>query len=174
MNGKQLDMVYGTASPFHDPETMRRLSNVSQVDMPAVINNMVRGLAAETIEFKAQRRRSIVLSPLVMGSIILEPAVASQPVILSPVLLTPLVLSPAIFGAVILSPWVFVPVILAPRLLSPVILSPVMFSPIVLSPLAFDPLILCPGILSVTVATFAKKTSRIIGNLQLPLSLISR
>ncbi|ETN83229.1 hypothetical protein NECAME_17538 [Necator americanus] len=146
MTENQLNMVYGSQSPFYDPQMRKHFSNVSRNDVLVAVNSMIHGLATETMEFKAQRRKSIVLSPLVLGSITVDPATASQPVILSPVLLTPVVLSPAIFGAVILSPWVFVPVILAPRLLSPVILSPVMFSPIVLSPLAFDPLILCPGI----------------------------
>ncbi|EYC25143.1 hypothetical protein Y032_0012g1724 [Ancylostoma ceylanicum] len=147
MSQQQLQLVYGPGSPYHDPSTHQRLSNVSEFEIPHVMDRTIRGLAEETIQFKAQRRKDIVLTPLVLTTLIRDPATASQPLILSPVLFVPVVYSPAIFGAVILSPWAFVPVIIAPRLLSPVIISPILLSAVVLSPLALDPLVLSPGAL---------------------------
>ncbi|KIH65236.1 hypothetical protein ANCDUO_04442 [Ancylostoma duodenale] len=147
MSPQQLELVYGAGSPYHDPDTHQRLSNVSESEIPHIMDHTIRGLAEETIQFKAQRRKDIVLTPLVLTTLIRDPATASQPLILSPVLFVPVVYSPAIFGAVILSPWAFVPVIISPRLLSPVIISPILLSAVVLSPLALDPLILSPGAL---------------------------
>ncbi|VDP18417.1 unnamed protein product [Heligmosomoides polygyrus] len=146
MNEQQLDMVYGEGSSFNDTELRNRLRNVSAERVNDAIEKTIRGLAAETIRFETQRRRQVVLSPIVLGSIILDPAGASEPLVLSPALLTPVILSPAIFGCVILSPWSFVPVVLGPRLMSPVVLSPILFSPVILSPLVMDPLVLCPGV----------------------------
>ncbi|VDL71458.1 unnamed protein product [Nippostrongylus brasiliensis] len=146
MSEQQMDMVYGRGAPFEDPIVRERLSNVSKKDVDVAIEKTIRGLAAETIRFETQRRKAIVLAPILLGSIILDAAGASEPLILSPALLTPVILSPAIFGCVILSPWAFVPVILGPRLLSPVVLSPILFSPVILSPLVLDPLVLSPGV----------------------------
>ncbi|KAL6735256.1 hypothetical protein Aduo_005714 [Ancylostoma duodenale] len=148
MSPQQLELIYGPGSPYHDPDAHQRLSNVSDSEIPHVMDHTIRGLAEETIQFKAQRRKDIVLTPLVLTTLIRDPATASQPLILSPVLFVPVVFSPAIFGAVILSPWAFVPVIIAPRLMSPVVISPILLSTVVLSPLAMDPLILSPGALA--------------------------
>ncbi|EYC25138.1 hypothetical protein Y032_0012g1721 [Ancylostoma ceylanicum] len=148
MSPQQLEVVYGPGSPYHDPSTHHRLSNVSESEIPHVMDSTIRGLAEETIQFKAQRRKDIVLTPLVLTTVIRDPALVSQPLILSPVLFVPIVFSPAIFGAVILSPWAFVPVIISPRLMSPVIISPLLLSTVTLSPLAMDPLILSPGALA--------------------------
>ncbi|CAJ0607536.1 unnamed protein product [Cylicocyclus nassatus] len=153
MNKQQLDLVYGPGSPYNDSSTHARLRNTSAAEIPRAVESTIRGLASETVAFKAQRKKDIILSPLLLSSIIADPATASQSLVLSPVLLTPLIYSPAIFGGVILSPWAFVPVLVSPRLLSPVIISPILLSPVILSPLAFDPLVLSPGALAPFILT---------------------
>ncbi|EPB76262.1 hypothetical protein ANCCEY_04624 [Ancylostoma ceylanicum] len=119
MNEKQRALIYGPSSPYHDPETYKRLTNVSAADVPHMLEKAVRGIATETMKFQVERRKDITLSPLIFTPVILDPATASQPIILSPLLFDPLILSPAVFGAVILSPYAFVPIILGPRVLSP-------------------------------------------------------
>ncbi|EPB76265.1 hypothetical protein ANCCEY_04627 [Ancylostoma ceylanicum] len=146
MNEEQREMIYGPSSPYHDPETYKSLSNASATDIPVMLEKAVRGIAAETMKFKVERRKEIVLSPLIFTPVVLDPATASQPIILSPLLFDPLVLSPAVFGVLVLSPFAFVPNILGPRVLSPVILSPNIWSPLVLTPLCLAPIILNPGV----------------------------
>ncbi|ETN85458.1 hypothetical protein NECAME_16759 [Necator americanus] len=146
MDKKQLNVIYGRSSPYHDQETLDRLSNVSIADIPDALDQAVRGLAAETMKFQVQRRKQIVLSPLIFTPVILDPATASQPIILSPLMFDPLILSPSVFGAIVLSPYIFTPVILAPRVLAPIVLSPHIFSPTILSPLVFAPNIVNSGV----------------------------
>ncbi|KAK6728416.1 hypothetical protein RB195_005826 [Necator americanus] len=153
MNEQQLDVIYGPSSPYHDPLTRKRLSNVSAADIPVVLDQTVRGLAAETMKFKVERQKDITLSPLLFSPVILDPAGASQPIILSPLLFDPIVLSPAVFGVVILSPYLFTPVILSPRVLSPIILAPHLFSPTILSPLVLSPIILSSGVMNPIIIT---------------------
>ncbi|KHJ98016.1 hypothetical protein OESDEN_02000 [Oesophagostomum dentatum] len=148
MNTEQLELVYGPNSPFNDSSTHERLKNVSAPEVPHAIESTIRSLAEEAVQFKAQRKKDIVLTPLILMTVVNDPAIMSQPLILSPVLMVPVIWSPAVFGAVILSPWAFVPVLVSPRLLSPVILSPILLSAVILSPLALDPLILSPGALA--------------------------
>ncbi|KAL6729777.1 hypothetical protein Aduo_000802 [Ancylostoma duodenale] len=146
LNDKQIDLIYGPSSPYHDPETYKRLSNASESDVPLMLERAIRGIAEEKMKFEATRRKEIVLSPLIFTPVVLDPATASQPIILSPLLFDPLILSPSVFGVIVLSPFGFVPNILSPRVLGPLILSPNMWSPLVLSPLALSPIILMPGV----------------------------
>ncbi|KAK6736439.1 hypothetical protein RB195_019242 [Necator americanus] len=151
MSPQQLDMVYGPSSPFKDPSAIERLEHLSASEIHQAVEQTIRGVADQTIHFKAQRKKDIVLTPLVLQNVIRNPALLSQPLVLSPVLFVSAIYSPAIFGAVILSPWAFVPILVSPRILSPVVLSPLLLSPVVLSPLALDPLILSPGALTAFV-----------------------
>ncbi|KHJ98014.1 hypothetical protein OESDEN_01998 [Oesophagostomum dentatum] len=148
MTPQQLEMIYGYSSPYADLTTYERLKNVSASEIPQVVDNTIRSLAQEVVQFKAQRKKDITLTPLVLMSVIRDPALISQPLVLSPVLMVPVIWSPAVFGPVILSPWAFVPVLVSPRVLCPVVLSPILLSPVVLTPLALDPLILSPGALA--------------------------
>ncbi|KIH67193.1 hypothetical protein ANCDUO_02477 [Ancylostoma duodenale] len=146
MNNKQVDLIYGPSSPYYDPETYKRLSNVSEADVPLLLEEAVRGIATETMKFEATCRKDIVLAPLIFTPVVLDPTTTSQPIILSPLLFDPIILSPSVFGAVILSPFAFLPNILSPRVFGPLIVSPNIWSPLVLSPLALSPIILNPGV----------------------------
>ncbi|CAJ0592574.1 unnamed protein product [Cylicocyclus nassatus] len=147
---KQVHLLYGRGSPFHDPEIHRRLSTISTTDVPALLDRTIRGIAAETIKFKVSRRKDITLSPSVFAPVILSPSV-SEPFILFPLLFDPVILSPTILGGFILSPWVFVPTILSSKVLCPTILSPYLLSPVILNPIVLGPTVLSPGVLSPTI-----------------------
>ncbi|KIH68718.1 hypothetical protein ANCDUO_00945, partial [Ancylostoma duodenale] len=84
LNDKQIDLIYGPSSPYHDPETYKRLSNASESDVPLMLERAIRGIAEEKMKFEATRRKEIVLSPLIFTPVVLDPATASQPIILSP------------------------------------------------------------------------------------------
>ncbi|CAD5210614.1 unnamed protein product [Bursaphelenchus okinawaensis] len=165
LNKHQIELLYGPESPHSDPETYKRLMQmtedqihhhlhkdfevISQHDRLEIDQQKFR--QAQQAEHRRKKRQllpGIVLSPVLNTPVVLSPLLASQPFILSPVVLTPLILSPSVFGAIILSPWLFVPVILSPRILGALVLSPFAFSPLILSPFALHPAVLSPGIFS--------------------------
>ncbi|VDK52186.1 unnamed protein product [Cylicostephanus goldi] len=150
LNQKQLNLLYGRGSPFHDAETHQRLSTISNTNISALLDRTIREIAAETIKFEISRRKDITLSPSVFAPVVLSPSV-SEPFILSPLLFDPVILSPTILGGFILSPWVFVPTILSPKVLCPTILSPYLLSPVILNPIVLGPTVLSPGVLSPTI-----------------------
>ncbi|EFO95086.1 CRE-MLTN-7 protein [Caenorhabditis remanei] len=146
MDDKQLEMLYGSGSPYNDTEVLDKFRGIPKESMPSRIEENIRMIAREEMKFELSRKKDIVLSPLVLTSLVNDPVTASQSIILSPVLLAPLIFSPSIYGNVILSPWVFVPVLVSPRILGAVVLSPVVFSPAILTPLCMVPIILSPGV----------------------------
>ncbi|EYC44813.1 hypothetical protein Y032_0449g1670 [Ancylostoma ceylanicum] len=146
LNSKQLDIVYGSNSPYNKSDSLRMFKRLQRLkdDPHHLVEHDIRALA-EAKKFRV-RQKDITLSPFVLSPITLAPAATSQPIVLSPLVLSPIILSPAVLGPIILSPWVFIPLILSPRVLSPLILNPLVFSPIILSPVALHPFILVPGV----------------------------
>ncbi|KAK5979264.1 hypothetical protein GCK32_000651 [Trichostrongylus colubriformis] len=143
---KQLDVVYGPASPYNNSKSYQLFKSLLRRhdDPHHLIENNIRALA-EAKKFR-RRLKQIVLAPMVLVN--LFAAALSTPIILSPLVLSPITLSPAVLGPIVLSPWVFVPLTLSPRVLAPLILNPLLFSPIFLSPLVLHPLILVPGVVN--------------------------
>uniref|UniRef100_A0A183C9P8 Uncharacterized protein n=1 Tax=Globodera pallida TaxID=36090 RepID=A0A183C9P8_GLOPA len=157
LSKKQLDLMYGPNSEFHDEKAFKRFLMMNKSTILQHIEQDIHTLA-QIKSFKITRKsppagkqlhsrskRAVVLSPILFSPFVLT-FLNANPIILSPILFSPLILAPAVLGPVILSPWAFVPVVLSPRLLSPLVLSPPIFSPVILSPLALHPVILSPGV----------------------------
>ena len=75
---RQLDFLYGPDSPYNDTEALTRFQNLTEQDHHEAIQHTIKALAREEIAFKAQRKKDIVLSPILLSPLINAAQVASQ------------------------------------------------------------------------------------------------
>lgn len=117
INKKQLNLIYGSKSPYNDTDCMRRFAHLNSSIAHSYIEKDIHD-SAEFKNFKV-RQKDVILSPISFANLNNNPTVRN-PIILSPIIFSTLILSPILLGPIILSPLLFVPVILSPTVLSPV------------------------------------------------------
>uniref|UniRef100_A0AC34FLW7 Uncharacterized protein n=1 Tax=Panagrolaimus sp. ES5 TaxID=591445 RepID=A0AC34FLW7_9BILA len=107
LNPKQLELVYGTTSPYANAKMIEYFSNLTASKIHEQIENEILNLKEYSYKDDAiddnsnlteyhRSKRDIVLSPTIGATILFNPALPSQPIVFTPIILSPMVMSPFI------------------------------------------------------------------------------